>query len=48
MLEEMPESAVRCAAAGRRPPLRLLELVAMLRVIEKIREVRKQIQAVMQ
>ena len=45
-LEEVTQTPVRHAAAGGDPPLGLLELIAVLRVVEEVGEVGKQIQAV--
>ena len=47
-LEEMAETPVGEPAAGRDAPLGLLELVAVLRVVEEVGEVREQVQAVAQ
>ena len=44
--EEVAETPVREPAAGSDTPLRLLKLVAVLWVVEEVREVRKQVQAV--
>jgi hypothetical protein len=44
--EEVTEAAVCEAAANGRPAFRLLELIAVLRVVQEVREVRKEIQTV--
>ena len=47
-LEEVAQTSVRDPAAGSDPALGLLELVAVVRVVEEVGEVRKQVQAVVQ
>ena len=47
-LEEVTQPPKGEAATHRRPPFRLLELIAVLGVVEKVREVRKEIQAVVE
>jgi len=43
-LEEVPQASIRHATTGREPSLGLLELIAVLGVVEKVGEVREQIQ----
>jgi hypothetical protein len=47
-LEEVAESPVGQSSASNRPPLRLLELITVLRIVEEICEVGKQVEAVAQ
>ena len=47
-LEEMTQPPVRDSAAGGDAALGLLELIAVLRVIEEVGEIREQVQAVVQ